>query len=252
MTAPVRRPPVVPAGPRLAARAAQERGERRARLRRRVVLGGLALVPLAVLAWVLLASPLFAVRDVRVEGVGRLTPQQVRLAAEVEPGTPLARVDTATVQERVAALSPVADVDVDRDWPHVLRLRVTERVPLGVVAGADGGWRLVDRTGTTFGAVPQPPDDLARVQVAPTASPTDAALGAAVDVLGQLPPALRAAVAEVQAASPVSVTLQLRDGRTVAWGAPDAPARKATVVEALLRRPGRTVDVTAPDVAVVR
>ncbi len=252
MTAPVRRPPVVPAGPRLAARAAQERRERRARLRRRALLAGLALVPLAVLAWVLLASPLLAVREVRVEGVGRLTPQQVRLAAEVDTGAPLARVDTAAVRERVAALSPVADVDVHRDWPHALRLRVTERVPLAVLAGADGGWRLVDRTGTTFGAVPQPPDDLARVQVAPTAHPADATLRAAVDVLGQLPSALRGAVAEVQAASPVSVTLQLRDGRTVAWGAPDSPARKAAVVEALLRRPGRTVDVTAPDVAVVR
>lgn len=252
MTASVRRPPVVPAGPRLAARAAEERRERRARLRRRAALVGLALAPLVVLAWVLVASPLLAVRQVRVEGVGRLTPQQVQLAAAVDAGTPLARVDAATVAERVGALSPVAGVDVDRDWPHVLRLRVTERVPLAVVAGADGGWRLVDRTGTTFGAVAQPPAELARVQVAPTARPADAALHAAVDVLGQLPPALRGAVQEVQAASPVSVTLQLRDGRTIAWGAPDAPARKAAVVEALLRRPGRTVDVTAPDVAVVR
>ncbi len=264
MTAPVhRRPvqgrqaqgrPVVQAGPHLAARAERERQERRVRRLRRAGYASLAALPLAALAWVLLASPLLALRTVRVEGVGRLTPVQVELAAAVAPGRPLARIDLEAVAERVARLSPVADVDVTRRWPSTLVLRVTERVPVAVTAGGNGQWRLVDAGGAVFGILPGPPDDLPRLALAPAPGGDggDPATRSALDVLRALPTGLRAQVAEVQAPSPAAVTLLLRDGRSVVWGAAEQAERKAAVVEALLRRPGRTVDVTAPAVAVVR
>ncbi len=75
---------------------------------------------------------------------------------------------------------------------------------------------------------------------------------AAVSVLGELPADLRAQLAAVQEPSPSSVVLVLRDGRTVVWGAPGESARKAAVVAALLPRPGKTIDVTTPSLAVVR
>lgn len=252
MTASTHRPPVVPAGPHLAARARRQREERRARRLRRVRRTALVLLPVALIAWVLLASPLLALRDVQVEGAQRLTRQQIAGAADVAPGVPLARVDTDAVARRVGRLSPVADVEVTRRWPHTLAVRVTERVAVAATPQPDGSWRLVDATGQVFSAVAELPPDLARLQLTEGGAAADPAARVAIDVLVQLPPALRSAVREVQAPSPTQVTLLLRDGRTVVWGAPDQAERKAAVVEALLRRPGRTIDVTAPSVAVVR
>ncbi|MCU1590442.1 MAG: hypothetical protein JWP11_1698, partial [Frankiales bacterium] len=63
-----RRDKVVLAGARLAARAKAERSARRHRVGRRLAIAAAGLAPLALLAWVLLASPLLAVRTVTVSG----------------------------------------------------------------------------------------------------------------------------------------------------------------------------------------
>jgi len=71
-------------------------------------------------------------------------------------------------------------------------------------------------------------------------------------VIGSLSPELRSAVQVVEAPTPDSVTLGLRDGRTVIWGGPtDSPA-KARALGPLLTRPGDTYDVSTPTIAVIR
>ena len=257
MTAPLRRPPrrpsVAVAGPRLAARAA---GERRARRRRLVRRGGLVAavaVPLALLAWLLLASPFLVVGRTTVTGTARLTAEQVRTAAAVPVGTPLARVDVPAVRARVAALAPVAAVQVTRGWPDTLRLRVVERAPVAATALPNGTWELVDGTGRPFAVAPALPAGTARLEVAGTAPPErEASARAALRVLVALPPSLRTQLAAVRAAGPAAVQLALVDGRTVRWGAPGDDAVKAATTEALLRRPGTQLDVSTPGLAVVR
>lgn len=246
MTAPTRRR-VLPAGPRLAARARAQRHDRHRRLLRRTSIVALALVPLCLLSWLLLSSPLLSVRRVEVVGAARLTPEAVRAAADVRTGTPLARVDTAGVRSRVAALAPVARVRVVRAWPGTLQVRLTERTAVAAMRQDDGSWVLVDRTGARFGPSPQPPAGLPQLQAA-----AQQPAGPGVEVLAELPAALRDQVAAVRVPSPSSVVLVLRDGRTVVWGPPGESRNKAAVVAALLPRPGRTIDVTSPGVAVVR
>lgn len=254
MSAGVQRPPVLPAVPRLEARRQAERAERRRRRLRRAGLAVLALVPLGVLAWLLLSSPLLQVRAVEVEGNRRLSTAAVVTTAGVELGTALARVDTSAVRERVAALAPVADVEVHRTWPGTLSVRVQERVGVAVVdAGVPGRWRLVDSTGTAFATVAERPPGLPRLSVGPTGpAPDDRATSAGLAVLGDLPAVLHERVETVTATSPTTVTLILDEGRTVVWGEAQDGARKAAVVQALLARRGRTLDVSSPDVAVVR
>lgn len=246
----VQRPPVLPVVPRIEARQRAERHDRRRRRLRQASLGLLALVPLGVLAWLLLSSPLLSVRQVAVTGVQRLTPAQVVLTADVELGTSLARVDTSAVRERVAALGPVARVEVHRTWPGTLSVQVVERAPVAVATVA-GRSSLVDATGTPFAVVAQAPKGLPRLAVE-AAGPADPATGAALQVLGALPAALRERTAEISATSATTVTLRLQGGRSVVWGQAGDDPRKAAVVSALLKRPGRTIDVSSPDVAVVR
>lgn len=241
---------VLPATARLEAKARAERWSRRRRTLRHVGLGAAALAVPALLAWVLLMSPLLAVRTVAVSGTTRLTPDQVRAAAAVGRGTPLARVDVDTVVRRVTSLRAVAAVRVSRGWPSTLRLQVVERTPVvGVVSPA--GVTLVDAAGVPFAAASALPPGVVRLQVA-RPGPKDPATRAALDVLAVLPQPIRARVRIVRAASPSSVTLVLRDGRRLLWGGADDPALKAQAAEALLKMPGTVYDVSRPGVVTRR
>jgi cell division protein FtsQ len=241
---------VVPAGARLAARAKAERSARRRRLARRTGIALAAAAPVGVLAWVLLASPLLAVRSVTVSGTVRLTAAQVRAAADVVPGTPLAMVDAAAVVRRVETLKPVAEVRVSRGWPSTLRLQVVERAPVAGVRTA-AGVGLLDSSGTVFATVPALPAGVVRLQVL-RPGPGDPATRAALTVLAELPQPMRGRVRIVRAASPSSVTLVLADGRRVLWGGTGDSAQKALAAEALLRMPGTVFDVSRPGVVTRR
>lgn len=198
------------------------------------------------LGWVVLVSPWLAVEKVAVTGTTRTTPQAVLKAAGVPAGTPLARVDTDEVAERVRRLPAVASVEVGRGWPHTLRLDVTERRPVaGVLAG--GGMDLVDAGGVVFYRAPRLPDGAVRLQVNEP-GPRDPSTRDALAVLADLPPSLRARLAILRATPAEGVSLRLRDGRRLLWGGPERTADKAQVAEALLKLPGTTYDVRSPGV----
>lgn len=251
MTAPARpqrRPaPPVTAADRLQPRTRHEgRGRRALRRTRNAVV---VLVPVATLSWVVLGSTWLAVDRVDVSGTGRLSAAAVTAAAGIEPGTPLARVDTGTVEDRVAALAPVADVAVRRTWPGTLTVEVTERTPVaGVLAG--GAVTLVDADGVPFAQERALPPGLVQLDVA-AAGPDDAATLAALAVHADLPEPLRARVRAVKAPSPAAVVLLLRDGRQIVWGGEGGTATKAAAALALLGKPGTVFDVSAEGVVVV-
>lgn len=251
MTAPARphRPAPVVATARLQERARAERSSRRRRRLRRAGKAVVVVVPVAGLSWVVLASSWLAVDHVEVSGTGRLAAAQVVQSAGIEDGTPLARVDTGAVEDRVAALAPVADVAVRRTWPGTLTVEVTERIPVaGILRG--GSVTLVDATGVSFATEPSLPAGLVRLDVAEPAA-DDPATRAALDVYAALPEPLRVSVTTVQASSPQAVTLVLADGREVVWGSADGTATKAASVLALLDGPGTVFDVSAEGVVVV-
>lgn len=242
---------VVPAGPHLEARARAARSARRGRVLQRVSSGLALLLPLVALGWVLLASSWLGVDRVEVLGTSRLQPAQVVDAVAVEQGTPLARVDTGAVEDRVSELAPVAAVTVRRTWPGTLTVEVTERTPAaGVVA--DGRISLVDAAGVVFATQPPPlPTGLVRLQVNHP-GPDDPSTAAALEVHAALPAELRERVRIVRAASPAAVVLLLNDGRQVVWGRPGQTSTKSAAALALLSKPGSVYDVSAGDVVVVR
>ena len=52
-------------------------------------------------------------------------------------------------------------------------------------------------------------------------------------------------------AAPTRISLELTDGRTVVWGDATDNDDKAIVATALLGQPGKTIDVSAPNVVTV-
>ncbi len=196
--------------------------------------------------WLVWFSSVLSVQEVRVVGAKGVPVDEVRTAASVRLGTPLARVDADGVAARVAAIPEVGAVEVRRGWPDVLVVVVTERTPVGVVrAGAD--FAYVDLTGARFGSTPVRPRAL------PYVRPSDeTSLLAGVQVLGSLPPDLRAKVVSAVARSRDDVVLSLVGGATVQWGSADDAAAKLAVLTALLPRKAAFYDVSAPDLPTTR
>ncbi|MFS8478698.1 MAG: FtsQ-type POTRA domain-containing protein [Micromonosporaceae bacterium] len=201
-------------------------------------------------SWLVYGTSVLGARQVRVDGTAILSPEQVREAAAVVPDTPLARVDVDAVEERVAALPPVAQVTVARQWPDTVRISVVERTAVAVLA-RDGAFALIDGSGVVFHSVAARPDDLPLLTVDP-ADPADPTTRSALQVLAALTPELREQLVELVAEAPARIRLLLVDGRVIVWGDATDSATKAKVATALLGQPGREIDVSAPDVVTVR
>jgi cell division protein FtsQ len=194
-------------------------------------------------------TPIMSARDIVVVGLGAVPQEEVISAVAVPPGTPLLQVNTDAVAERVAAIRRVASVRVQREYPSTLRVTVVERVPV-VVKDYPDGPHLFDRDGVDFAVGPPPPG----VPYLDTKNPgpDDAPTRAALQVMTSLRPEVAAQVARVDAPSVAGITLQLTDGRQVVWGTTDRTEEKALKLGALLTQPGKTYDVSSPDLPTVK
>lgn len=225
------------------------------RRRRRVaalVAGVLLLVGLAVGGRVLLYDlGLADVEDVQVTGTAVVPVDAVLAAAAVVPGVPLASVHAARIEARVGEIGGVAAVDVGRSWPHTVTVEVTERTPVAVTETPQGV-QPVDAGGVVY---PAPvAAALPRLAFAGV-GPQDPGTRAALDVLAALPEPLWAQVQTVDVETgggTVQVSLGLTEDRLVRWGQAQRAPEKASVLMALLSRPGRVYDVTSPDLPTVR
>jgi cell division protein FtsQ len=231
------------------------RARRRAR-RRRAIRPLLLLAVLVTLAaagyWVALDSPALRLTTVTVKGTSRLSTADVLAAAAVPRGRSLLDVDPGAVRRRVAALRGVAQVSVDRDWPHTLVVTVVERTPAAAVR-QPGGVELVDGSGVAFADVVAAPAGLLSLQVnGLIPGPGDGAAASAMRVWATLPASMRAGVTGLSARSPADVELLLTGGRRGVWGDPAQASRKLAVLASLLAKPARVYDVSTPDVPATR
>jgi cell division protein FtsQ len=194
-------------------------------------------------------TPIMAARGTVITGLTTVTEEEVEQAAAVAPGTPLLQIDTDAVAERVATIRRVASARVQREYPSTLRITVAERVPV-VVRDYPDGAHLFDRDGVDFATAPPPPG-LPYLD-ADNPGPSDDPTKAALQVLLALRPEVSGQVSRIAAPSVASITLTLVDGREVIWGTTDRTEEKALKLGALLTQPGRTYDVSSPDLPTVR
>ena len=219
--------------------------EQRRSLRRRVVLGAVALgvlVLVGVLLWMVTSSSVFAARHVTVTGQQELTAEQVQQAAAVPLGVPLARQDLDGIARRTTALPQVAAATVERRWPRTVVVAVTEREPLLAVRQPDG-WTLVAARGVAFATRSTVPAGVLKTDADPTATARLVELGV---VAAALPTELRARVDRLSSLADGDITLELSSGTTVRWGDSSESDLKASVVAALADRGTKAIDVSAP------
>jgi cell division protein FtsQ len=190
-------------------------------------------------------SSALAVDGVEVTGATTVGADQIRAAAAVPSGRPLARVDLKAIENRVEALAIVRSADVSRKWPHHILIAIEERVAIAVVE-IGGRLRGMDAAGVVFRDYRHPPPGLPRVETS-TGTPADA-LREAARVISALPEELSTTVDHVEVETVDQISLVLRDGRTVIWGSADQSAEKANVLaDLLVAVPDmQTYDVSVP------
>ncbi|HZJ04894.1 MAG TPA: FtsQ-type POTRA domain-containing protein [Nocardioidaceae bacterium] len=199
--------------------------------------------------WLMLFSSVLAVADVSVDGNEVLDPQQVRRAAAVPTGEPLATVDLDAIAARIEALPPVKSVDVSRAWPDRVRIAIRERDAVAVLE-RDGAVRGVDDEGVLFRSYPSVPNGLPVVRMG--AGTESDALAEATTVVGVLPRNLATMVDFVEVDTIDTISLRLRSGPTIFWGSADDSANKAKVIAVLLKQEASTYDVSVPAQPTIR
>jgi len=205
----------------------------------------------ALVVWVVGWSSLLGVDDVEVSGATGAEAKAVAALVQVPVGTPLARVDTDAVADRVRTRITVAEVSVRRSWPGTLRVDVVPRTAALVVKNPQGRLEVVDPEGVSFAVVRTAPKGVPVATATGATGMTPAALQSCLALLDALPAGLAADVTSLTVSSADLVTFTL-GARTVVWGSGEESVRKVEILQALLRTKAKVVDVSAPDTPVTR
>lgn len=200
-------------------------------------------------AWLVFFSSVLVVKGVEVSGLGVLDGTAVRRVAAVPVGEPLATVPLDEIETRVEALAPVKAVDVSRSWPDRVRIAVRERKAVAVVERG-GSIRGLDDEGVLFRTYPSMPSHLPVVRVAPGVRAE--ALAEAALVVDALPGGLAAKVDHVAVETVDSISLELRDGRSIFWGSAADSDKKGAVIRVLLDQEAAVYDVSVPGQPTIR
>ncbi len=212
-----------------------------------MILGGL----LAVAVY----SPILALRAITVDGVSKVSADDVREAIAGQLGTPLALLDYGAVRTELDAFPLIRSFSTEIVPPSTLKIHIVERAPVGVVTSSSG-FEVVDPAGVVLESVPRRPDGVPLIDLA-GGDTGSVAFAAVVDVILALPDSIRSRVDVAQATSKDDVRLVLADaGQRVRWGSAERSALKARVLVELMATQGDGAnvefDVSAPMSPVVR
>ncbi|MGZ4740121.1 MAG: cell division protein FtsQ/DivIB [Ilumatobacteraceae bacterium] len=134
---------------------------RRAKGRKRLIWVAIAAAILLVLvgAVAVLASSLFDVRTVDVQGAVYTDPKQLSAIVDGLRGKAILLVDTRQVERELESISWVESARVSTQFPHRVFIDIRERKPIATFAGSDGKYRVIDRDGRVLDVVDGIPID---------------------------------------------------------------------------------------------
>lgn len=128
---------------------------RRAKGRKRLIWVAIAAAVVLVLvgAVAILASSLFDVRTVNVQGAVYTDPTKLAGIVDGLEGDAILLVDTRQIERQLESIAWVESARVSTQFPHDVLIDIRERKPVATFAGSDGGYRIVDRDGRVLDVV---------------------------------------------------------------------------------------------------
>jgi cell division protein FtsQ len=241
----------------------RQQGRRRVGL---VFIAVLVVVAAVLFVW-LRSSDVFAVRRITATATASVTQSQISQATSSALGVSLLRVSTKSIEEKLAALPYVRSVEVYRDFPNTLEVRLVEYQPVARLRTGSGAVWLVSEDGRVLAEATSA--SLASLPLVVPSSPVSPAAG------DQLPRAIAQAlplvtllgangtesglkgslpsVKEVDISAAGEIVLGMNGGPELRLGDPTGLQRKLTVAGAIIQqclRDGKQlqyVDVSAPE-----
>lgn len=219
----------------------QRRNSRRDRLRK-VKWFKLSLSVAAVFVTIVgvLASPLFAIREVAFEGTVYTAPETVRAVTELMEGASVFTADTQAARDAMLSDPWVAEVRITTHFPNSALVEVAERVPVVWYVGEDEQARVVDARGFIIAVLEGWPTQYLQVTgVGPSleaGSYADDVYRAAAQLVLALPDELRGRVRSLELSAGGELSMILREGTIVRFGPPTDLQNKLVAVVVLFRR----------------
>jgi cell division protein FtsQ len=219
----------------------QRRSRRRERLQKVkwLKLAG-AIVALVVVVIALLASPIFAIRSVTVEGNVYTSKEVLVAVTKTLKGASVFTVDTQRARELLLEDSWVSDVRITTRFPGKALVEIAERVPIIWYVGDDQKARIVDARGHVIAVLAGWPTKYLRVVgVGPSleaGAVADDVYRAAAQLVLALPEELRPLVKSLEVSAGGELAMTLKGGTLVRFGPPNDLQDKLVAVVVLLRR----------------
>mgnify|MGYP000506797329 FL=1 len=219
----------------------QRRSRRRERLQKVKWLklaGAIAAAVVVVIA--LLASPIFAIRSVTVEGNVYTSKEVLSAVSKTLKGASVFTVDTQRARELLLEDSWVSDVRITTRFPGKALVEIAERVPIIWYVGDDQKARIVDARGRVIAVLAGWPTKYLRVDgVGPSleaGAVADDVYRAAAQLVLALPEELRPLVKSLEVSAGGELAMTLKGGTLVRFGPPNDLQDKLVAVVVLLRR----------------
>ena len=219
----------------------QRRSRRRERLQKVKWLqlaGAIAAAVVVVIA--LLASPIFAIRSVTVEGNVYTSKEVLAAVTKTLKGASVFTVDTQRARELLLEDSWVSDVRITTRFPGKALVEIAERVPLIWYVGDDQKARIVDARGHVIAVLAGWPTKYLRVDgVGPSleaGAVADDVYRAAAQLVLALPEELRPLVKSLEVSAGGELAMTLKGGTLIRFGPPNDLQDKLVAVVVLLRR----------------
>ena len=216
----------------------QERRERLQRVKWLKLAG--VVVGAIVVVMAILASPLFAIRSVTLEGNVYTSKEVVEQVRELLKGASVFTVDTGRARTILLDDPWVSDVRITTHFPSKALVEIAERVPVVWYVGTDQKVRVVDARGRVIVVLDGWPTKYLQVEgTGPSldaGAVADDAYRAAAQLVLALPDEIRPKVASLALSPGGELSMTLKSGTVVRFGQPADLQNKLVLVVVLLRR----------------
>jgi cell division protein FtsQ len=208
--------------------------------RKRLVMTGLGLVLFVGVALIVLASPVVAVRTVQVEGAKYADAALVRSVSDSLKGKSVLTVDTKTAVERLESDPWIKSARITTSLPSRVLIQINERIPVAWFLGVDNRARVIDEDGLVLSVVEGRPTQYMWIDGTGPNLTAGASSTATYRAAGQLamslPSELAPMVKHLGVAGSEQITMTLKTGTVINFGAPVDMRNKLVNVVVLLRR----------------
>ena len=135
------------------------RRKKKYKRRRKTAVYLLLLLFVCVISLILSLTVFFNASEIKVSGNSRYTVSQVIKASGIEEGDNLLRMSKSKIKDKVLkALPYVSDVEITRELPSTVKIKVIETEPACCYMTGENRWALLSETLRVMETVSEPPE----------------------------------------------------------------------------------------------